>query len=101
MDKFDRIHLLHRCLQQARYPVAATTLMERLECSRATLSRLIGYMRDFLGAPIESDHQRGGYRYARCTVVAIKKFLRISPAKSRGLFEACAGGAHFRHRPVG
>lgn len=37
MDKFDRIHLLHRCLQQARYPVAATTLMERLECSRATL----------------------------------------------------------------
>ena len=24
----------------------------------------IGYMRDFLGAPIESDHQRGGYRYA-------------------------------------
>lgn len=64
MDKFDRIHLLHRCLQQARYPVAATTLMARLECSRPTLSRLIGYMRDFLGAPIESDHHHGGYRYA-------------------------------------
>jgi predicted DNA-binding transcriptional regulator YafY len=64
MDKFDRIHLLHRHLQQARYPVAAATLMERLECSRPTLSRLIGYMRDFLGAPIESDHQHGGYRYA-------------------------------------
>ena len=67
MDKFDRIHLLHRCLQQARYPVAATTLMEHLECSRPTLSRLIGYMRDFLGAPIESDHHRGGYRYTETT----------------------------------
>jgi len=64
MDKFDRIHLLHRCLQQARHPVAAATLLERLECSRPTLGRLIAYMRDFLGAPIESDHHRGGYRYA-------------------------------------
>lgn len=64
MDKFDRIHLLHRRLQQARHPVAATTLMAHLECSRPTLSRLVAYMRDFLGAPIESDHYRGGYRYA-------------------------------------
>jgi predicted DNA-binding transcriptional regulator YafY len=38
--------------------------MERLECSRPTLSRLIGYMRDCLGAPIESDRHRDGYRYA-------------------------------------
>lgn len=64
MDKFDRIHLLHRELKAARYPVPAETLLDRLECSRPTLGRLIAYMRDFLGAPIESDHHRGGYRYA-------------------------------------
>ncbi|MFX3658353.1 MAG: hypothetical protein ACN6I7_04310 [bacterium] len=38
--------------------------MERLECSRPTLSRLIGYMWNCLGAPIESDRHRDGYRYA-------------------------------------
>jgi predicted DNA-binding transcriptional regulator YafY len=37
--------------------------MARLECSRATMFRLIGEMKDILGAPIEFDSERGGFIY--------------------------------------
>jgi predicted DNA-binding transcriptional regulator YafY len=39
--------------------------MEALECSAATVFRLIREMRDYLNAPIEYDAASGGYRYAR------------------------------------
>ncbi len=64
MDLIDRIYELHRILRAARRPVPRTVLTERLECSRATLTRLISRMRDFLGAPIEYDRRAHGYRYA-------------------------------------
>lgn len=63
MDKFDQIHRVHRLLRDARRPVSAASLMERLECSRPTLTRLLAFMRDRLGAPIETNHTEGGYRY--------------------------------------
>ena len=37
--------------------------MERLECSRLTLTRLLNFMRDRLHAPIRTNHVEGGYRY--------------------------------------
>jgi predicted DNA-binding transcriptional regulator YafY len=39
--------------------------MERLECSQATLYRLVGELRDFLGAPIEQDQDNRGFYYDR------------------------------------
>ena len=63
MDRFDRIYALHRLLRQARRPVSGRVLMERMECSRATLFRAIEDLRDRLGAPLTYDRGSGGYFY--------------------------------------
>jgi predicted DNA-binding transcriptional regulator YafY len=63
MDKFDRIYQLHHILAGRRTPIPLADLMERLGSSKATVYRLIGQLRDFLGAPIESDPELGGFRY--------------------------------------
>ena len=65
MDKFDRIFQIHSILVNRRTPIDAESLMARLECSRATMFRIIGLMKDNLGAPIEFDSQRGGFLYAQ------------------------------------
>src|SRR3990172_2584414 len=65
MDLFDRIYCLHTILRQARYPVPHHDLQERLECSRATIKRIMRDMRDCLGAPIEFDRNASGYHYNR------------------------------------
>lgn len=63
MDLFDRIYCLHRVLNHSRYSVPHAVLQERLECSRATVNRVIRHMRDCLGAPIEYDRGAEGYHY--------------------------------------
>ena len=65
MDKFDRICQLHAILAARRTPVDLNTLMARLECSRSTLFRIARLMKDYLGAPIEFDRERGGLFYRR------------------------------------
>ena len=63
MDRFDRIFELNRILQAARYPVSRQRLEQELECSRATVKRLIEEMRLYLNAPIVYDRKHNGYRY--------------------------------------
>lgn len=64
MDKYERIFRLHGILSNRRTPVTATDLMDRLDgCSRATLYRDIAFLRDALGAPLETDEQTGGFLY--------------------------------------
>ena len=63
MDKFDRIYRLHHILAPRRTPIALEDLMERLECSKATVYRLIHALEHYLGAPIERDGEPGGFRY--------------------------------------
>lgn len=65
MDKFDRIFQLHSILANRRTPIDADSLMARLECSRATLYRIVQSMKDSLNAPIEFDSDRGGFIYKR------------------------------------
>lgn len=65
MDRFDRIYALHKELYSARYPVSGRVLQQRLECSRATLTRIIEDMRDFFGAPIQYNREANGYHYAQ------------------------------------
>jgi proteasome accessory factor C len=64
MDKFDRISQLHSILRSRRTAISFEDLRERLECSKATLHRAIGTLRDQLGAPLIFDKERDGYRYA-------------------------------------
>ena len=63
MDKFDRIFQLHAILASRRTPISREELEAKLECSKATLLRAIGTMKDYLGAPIEFDRDAGGYKY--------------------------------------
>lgn len=65
MNLFDRIYALHRELASARRPIAKAALEERLECSPATVKRIIRDMRLYLDAPIEYDRQYNGYYYAQ------------------------------------
>lgn len=63
MDRFDRIYLVHRQLQGARVGVSHARLEALLECSRATVNRVLHDMREYFHAPIVVDRERGGYRY--------------------------------------
>jgi len=65
MSKVERLYHLHNILNQRRTPISRQDLMERLECSQATLYRLIAELRDFLGAPIEQDPETRGFYYDR------------------------------------
>ena len=62
MDRYERILSIHRRLKMARYPVPVRQLMEELDCSRATLYRDIAFLRDALGAPLDSEGE-SGFRY--------------------------------------
>ena len=64
MDRYERINLLHRALRNARYPVPAQRLIDDLGCSRATIYRDIAFLRDALGAPLETSENPTGFRYA-------------------------------------
>jgi predicted DNA-binding transcriptional regulator YafY len=64
MDRYERILTLHRLLKSAHYPVPLARLMDELACSRATLYRDIAFLRDALGAPIESaGGEQAAFRY--------------------------------------
>jgi proteasome accessory factor C len=64
MDKFDRIFQLHAILASRKTPIALEDLTARLECSKSTLYRAIGVLKDRLHAPVEFDAEIGGFRYA-------------------------------------
>lgn len=65
MSKVERLYHLHNILNQRRTPISRHDLMERLECSQATLYRLVAELRDYLGAPLEQDPDTRGFYYDR------------------------------------
>jgi proteasome accessory factor C len=65
MSKVERLYHLHNILSQRRTPISRQDLIERLECSQATLYRLVAELRDFLGAPLEQDADNRGFYYDR------------------------------------
>jgi len=65
MSKIERLYHLHNILNQRRTPISRHDLMDRLECSQATLYRLVAELRDFLGAPLEQDPDTRGFYYDR------------------------------------
>jgi len=65
MDRFTRLLLTHRILSAARVPVPRARLEEALECSAASVKRIIRELRDYAGAPVSYDRERNGYYYDR------------------------------------
>lgn len=63
MKSFEHVYRLHRLLKSRRYPVPFERIQEELECSRATTTRVLAYLRDVLGAPLETSREPRGYRY--------------------------------------
>ena len=64
MDRLQRIYKLHQAVTSRRHPVSCQTLQNDLECSRATVNRIIQEMRLYFNAPIEYDREHNGYHYA-------------------------------------
>ena len=64
MDRLQRIYKLHHAISSRRHPVAHEALQKELECSRATVNRIIQEMRLYFNAPIEYDREHNGYHYA-------------------------------------
>lgn len=62
MNRSERIYRLHALLQEG--PRSLAQFIQALEKSRATIVRDLGYMKDFMGAPIEYDRATNGYRYS-------------------------------------
>lgn len=63
MDRYERIVRLHRLLKHNRTGVSLERLMEEIEASRATVYRDVAFLRDALGAPIESDLESHRFKY--------------------------------------
>ncbi len=64
MNRTERFYKIDQYLSESR-SVSFPALQERLEVSRATLTRDLAYMRDRLNAPIVFDKGLGGYRFDR------------------------------------
>jgi proteasome accessory factor C len=63
MDRFDRIYRLHGLLTNRRTPIPLTEIMDKLECSKATATRCIEELRNYLNAPLEYERKLNGYFY--------------------------------------
>jgi predicted DNA-binding transcriptional regulator YafY len=63
MQRLQRIYKLHHVISSRRLPVSRSTLEKELECSRATVKRIIEDMKLYFNAPLEYDRARNGYYY--------------------------------------
>jgi predicted DNA-binding transcriptional regulator YafY len=63
MKRLERIYELNRILLTRRTPVSHQDLEQGLQCSRATVDRVIADLRDLFGAPVEHSPEQKGYRY--------------------------------------
>ncbi len=85
MKKIDRIYLLDKILKDRRSPVEIDTLKDRLECSQATVYRVIATLRDDFNAPIESDEN--GVYYDHSSQFDLPG-IRLNAEETQGLLMA-------------
>lgn len=85
MKKIDRIYLLDKILKERRTAVAIEILKERLECSQATVYRIIATLRDEFNAPIESDEN--GVYYDQSAQFNLPG-IRLNAEETQGLLMA-------------
>ena len=63
MDRLQRIYRLHQIIGSRKLPVSLCVLQEKLECSRATVNRIIVEIRLYFNAPLKYDREHNGYYY--------------------------------------
>ena len=86
MERFHRYYALHRILTSRRLPVSRTVLERELECTRATVMRIIEDLRNY-GAPIEYLREANGYRYTPGKAFELPG-IWFSPSELEALFIA-------------
>jgi proteasome accessory factor C len=85
MKKTERIYLLDSILKERRTPVKIEHLIDRLECSQATVYRTIASLRDEYNAPIFSDEFGVYYdRHAQFDLPGIK----LNAEETKGMLMA-------------
>ena len=85
MNKIDRIYLLDNILKERRTPINIEHLKERLECSQATVYRIIATMRNDMNAPIVTDER--GVFYDRAAQFDLPG-IRLNVEETQGLLMA-------------
>ncbi len=86
MERFHRYYRLHRVLSSPRSPVSCAALEGELECSRASVMRIIEELRS-VGAPIEYLREHNGYRYTPGKAFELPG-IWFSPSELEALFIA-------------
>ena len=86
MDRFHRYYRLHRILSSRRLPVPRAALKRELECSRASVMRVIEELRNY-GAPVEYLREANGYRYTPGKAFELPG-IWFSPSELEALFVA-------------
>ena len=92
MERFHRYYRLDRILSSRRLPVSRATLERELECSRASVMRIIEELRN-VGQPIEYLREQNGYRYTPGKAIELPG-IWFSPSELEALFVA----EHFLER---
>ncbi len=85
MNKIERIYLLDTLLKERRTPIAIEQLVERLECSQATVYRLISTLRTEYNAPIKSNEH--GVYYDQAAQFDLPG-IRLNAEETQGLLMA-------------
>jgi proteasome accessory factor C len=85
MKKIDRLYLLDKILKERRTPISIEALKERLECSQATVYRVIATLRDEFSAPVYSDEN--GVSYDRSAQFDLPG-IRLNAEETQGLLMA-------------
>ena len=55
MDRFDRIYRLHGLLINRRTPIPLTDIMDKLQCSKSTVTRCIEELRNYKALILQSQ----------------------------------------------
>ncbi len=85
MKKIERIYLLDKILKERRSPIAVEQLKERLQCSQATVYRVLATLRDEFNAPVISDEH--GISYDRSAQFDLPG-IRLNAEETQGLLMA-------------
>ena len=89
MPKYERVQPLIDLLSSAHHPLSMQALCEKLDASRATVNRLLAFLRDERGLLIQYDRDRNGYHlqhdHAAATTAAA---TGLSSVEAASLLEA-------------
>ena len=89
MPRYERVQPLFELLCNARRPQTMSELCEKLGVSRATINRLIAFLRDALGQDIRYDRDRNGYWIKHDSKVSgTANLLGLTSTEAASLLEA-------------